>query len=178
MLQSLIQEITIRSQTINLEVRLATLPVILESRSAGAGTANSCGGRIRVKAPVDVPSVRVSIPAELKRTGQETRLLVHWALDIEARKPDRSLLRLLGQARQFGMMVMDGQGRSVRKLAAEAGVSPSYFTRLFRLQFLAPEIVQAILPGEQPPGLTANRLKLAGTLACAWSEQRRQLGFD
>ena len=65
----------------------------------------------------------------------------------------------------------------MRKLAAEVGVSPSYFTCLFRLSFLSPEIVQAILHGRQPPGLTANKLKLAGTLAATWSDQRRQLGF-
>jgi len=62
-------------------------------------------------------------------------------------------------------------------LANEAGVSPSYFTRIFRLSFLAPEISQTILHGRQPTTLTAKNLMLQGKLALAWSKQRAQLGL-
>jgi len=41
-------------------------------------------------------------------------------------------------------------------LAKREGVSPSYFTRLVRLSYLAPEIAQAILDGRQPRDLTAD----------------------
>ena len=125
----------------------------------------------------DVPVTILAVPAQMKRTGQETRLLIQGASSTIDREPDRNLLRLLAQARRFGAMVLHGQGKSVRTLAAEAGVSPSYFTRLFRLSLLAPEIVQAILHGRQPHGLTANTLRLTIMLAPAWSDQRRQLGF-
>jgi site-specific DNA recombinase len=62
-------------------------------------------------------------------------------------------------------------------LAAEAGVNKSYFSRVFRLSFLAPEITKAILHGRQPPELTANWLMLTIKLHPAWPEQRRQLRF-
>ena len=35
-------------------------------------------------------------------------------------------------------------------LAKREGVSPSYFTRLVRLSYLAPDIAQAIVDGRQP----------------------------
>ena len=41
-------------------------------------------------------------------------------------------------------------------LAKREGGSPSYFTRLVRLSYLAPEIAQAILDGRQPRDLTAD----------------------
>jgi hypothetical protein len=43
-------------------------------------------------------------------------------------------------------------------LAKREGVSPSYFTRLVRLSYLAPDITQAILDGCQPRDLTADEL--------------------
>jgi hypothetical protein len=53
---------------------------------------------------------------------------------------------------------MQEQGKSISELAGNVGVSPSYFTRVLRLSFLAPEIVRAILSGRQPPHLTAKHL--------------------
>jgi hypothetical protein len=54
-------------------------------------------------------------------------------------------------------------------------VSPSYFTRLVRFSYLAPDIAQAILDGRQPRDLTVD--KLLARLPLAWHEQRSVLGF-
>jgi hypothetical protein len=53
----------------------------------------------------------------------------------------------------------------------------SYVTRLLRLSFLAPDIVAAILKGEQPAELTASRLAQWKNLPLDWTEQRKVLGF-
>lgn len=54
----------------------------------------------------------------------------------------------------------------------------SYATRLFRLTLLlAPNIVGAILNGDQPPELTARRLMDDTRLPLDWNEQRRSHGF-
>lgn len=45
---------------------------------------------------------------------------------------------------------MNSNGKPIQDLAAEVGVSPSYFTRVLRLSFLAPEITRAIIQGRQP----------------------------
>ena len=95
-----------------------------------------------------------------------------------ARQPNRSLLRLIGQARHFQDLVISKDGCSFRELAARVGVSPTYFTRVFQLSFLAPDITTAILQGRQPPELSAIRLMRAGHIEPCWEKQRRQLGFD
>ena len=87
-------------------------------------------------------------------------------------------MRLLGQARRFNDLVMSSKGATITEMAATVGVSRSYFTRVFRLSFLAPEITKTIVGGRQPPELTANKLILAGKLPSAWSDQRRHLGLD
>jgi hypothetical protein len=62
-------------------------------------------------------------------------------------------------------------------LAKREGVSPSYFTRLVRLSYLAPDITEAILDGHQPRDLTANKLLAYSRLPLAWHEQRTVLRF-
>ena len=62
-------------------------------------------------------------------------------------------------------------------LAKQEGVSPSYFTRLVRLSYLAPDITRAILDGRQPRGLTADKLLVQSRLPLAWHDQRTLLGF-
>src|SRR5262249_49879179 len=62
-------------------------------------------------------------------------------------------------------------------LAKRQGVSPSYFTRLVRLSYLAPDITEAILDGRQPRDLTADKLLAHSRLPLGWHEQPTVLGF-
>jgi len=106
-----------------------------------------------------------------------TKLLIE-GQSGHAGKPDRSLLRLIALARQLNDLVMSGNGQPIQDLAAEAGLSRSYFTRVFRLSFLAPEITKAIVQGRQPVEFTAIKLMRAGQFPLLWPGQRRQFGFD
>jgi len=108
----------------------------------------------------------------------EMKVLIRGETEAARRQPDRSLTRLLGQAHRFNELVMSGKGTTITDLGAKVDVSRSYFTRVFRLSFLAPEIAKAILQGRHPPELTANTLIRAVKLPCAWSDQRRRLGLD
>ena len=141
--------------------------------------------RLTTSVMADGPTQLLSIPAQVRRTGMQMKLLIQGATGTARREPDRSLLRLIAQARRFNEMVMNGHSagppsagrKTITELANEAGVSPSYFTRIFRLSFLAPEISKTILHGHQPTTLTAKNLMLQGKLALAWSKQRAQLGL-
>ncbi len=125
----------------------------------------------------DEPSITLSVPARLKRTGLETRLLIDGAGGGPRREPDHSLLRLLGQACRFNEMVMNNQGKTMAELAIEADVGGSYFTRILRLSFLAPDVVKTILRDRHPIELTAKRLAGDTRLPLAWQEQRARLGI-
>ena len=57
------------------------------------------------------------------------------------------------------------------------GVTDSYFSRVVRLAYLAPDITAAILDGRQPATLNAAWLAQTSELPLAWSEQRKVLGF-
>lgn len=127
--------------------------------------------------PDQGPSTVLTIPARVKRTGMAKKLVIEGQTETAA-KPNRSLLRLIAQARQFSDLVASSNGRPIRDLADEAGVSRSYFTRVFRLSFLAPGITKAIIQGRQPAEFSAIKLMRAGPFALRWSDQRREFGFD
>lgn len=143
--------------------------------------------RSRLPAPIDpqriveqpgmaeVPVLTLTIDCELKRVGMEMRFLIDG--DAPRRVPDRSLKRLLAQAQRFQEMVLRGDGRSITALATEAGVGDSYFSRLLRLSFLAPDIVAEVLANRHPIQLNAQRLVTLGDLPIAWTDQRTCLGI-
>src|SRR6202045_4240336 len=84
---------------------------------------------------------------------------------------------ILIRARRFNATLLDSDGVPFAALAQREGVSPSYFTRLVRLSYLAPEITEAILDGRQPRDLNADKLLAHSRLPLAWHEQRTVLGF-
>jgi len=176
-LHVLVARVDVRPEAVDSAIRPAALPALVgpEVNLAGLATAVMADG----------PTQLLSIPAQVRRTGMQMKLLIQGAASTAGREPDRSLLRLIGQAHRFHEMVMNGQSgdpssagrKTITELASEAGVSPSYFTRIFRLSFLAPEISKTILHGGQPTTLKAKNLLLHGQLALAWSQQRAQLGL-
>ena len=92
-------------------------------------------------------------------------------------KPDGRLIKLLIRASRFNAALAGSDGVPFAALANQEGVSPSYFTRLVRLSYLAPHITRTILDGRQPPALTADKLLAHSRLPLAWHEQRTVLGF-
>jgi site-specific DNA recombinase len=117
----------------------------------------------------------LSIPARLKRTGKELRIVVSDGL--EPATPDVGLVRLLVRANAIRDQLLADRSLTFEDIAKTEGVVPSYATRLFRLTVLAPDIVSAILTGKHPPELTARRLMDDTRLPLDWNEQRRFLGF-
>jgi len=81
------------------------------------------------------------------------------------------------RARRFNAALTQGEGIAFAALAQREGVSRSYFTRLVRLSYLAPDITQAILDGRQPCDLTPEKLLAHSRLPLAWHDQRIVLGF-
>src|SRR5215475_6979180 len=81
------------------------------------------------------------------------------------------------QARRFNATLVGSDEVPFAALAEREGVSLSYFTRLVRLSYLAPDITHAILDGRQPHDLTAEKLLEHSRLPLAWHDQRTALGF-
>src|SRR5207248_8232000 len=119
----------------------------------------------------------LAVPIRLRRSGREIKMLIDGADAFATAKPDARLIKLLIRARRFNATLIDSNGVPFAALAKHEGVSPSYFTRIVRLSYLAPDITQAILDGRQPRDLTADKLLAHSRLPLTWQEQRTVLGF-
>jgi len=119
----------------------------------------------------------LSVPIRLRRSGREIKMLIDRADAFATAKPDERLIKLLIRARRFNATLVDGDGVPFAALAKHEGVGSSYFTRIVRLSYLAPDITQAILDGRQPRDLTADKLLAHSRLPLTWDEQRTVLGF-
>lgn len=92
------------------------------------------------------------------------------------RKPDKQLMVLLRNARAAQALFDAHRELDLAGLARRFGRSPGHFSRLIRLNYLAPDIVAAIADGTQPIGLDRKTLGSAH-IPLDWAVQRRMLGF-
>jgi hypothetical protein len=67
---------------------------------------------------------------------------------------DTTLVKALARAFRWRRMMEAGRYGTIDELAAAEKINSSYVSRLLRLTLLAPDIVEAILDGRQPEGMT------------------------
>jgi len=80
------------------------------------------------------------------------------------------------RANQFKDLLFADQHASMDEIATHFDVSKGDVSKLIRLAFLAPDIVQSILDGTGPVSLTADRLRRLSELPTCWQAQQRLLG--
>ena len=120
--------------------------------------------------------MRLEMPSTLKRCGSEVRLVVPPASGGEmAARLSPSLLKALARAHDWYERVLAGKAHDITSLSRLVGLSERYVSRVSQCAFLAPDIVESILEGHQPPDLTF--AKLCEELPLDWAEQRKKLGF-
>jgi hypothetical protein len=81
----------------------------------------------------------------------------------------------LARACRWKKLLDDGKFESVSDLAREIGIDVSFAARLLRLTRLAPDIIEAILAGEEPSGLSLTTLTKVKPLI--WMEQMERTGM-
>jgi site-specific DNA recombinase len=145
-LNALIDRIVVGVDQIDIRLRSAQLGALLDVAATPLPSATD--DKIRI----------MSVPIRLRRAGSEIRMRIDGADPFATAKPDVRLIKLLLRARRFNTTLDGSDGVSFATLAEPEGVSRSYFTRIVRLSYLAPDIAQAILDGRQPHDLTADKL--------------------
>lgn len=128
-------------------------------------------------APLTSKSAVLSLP---KGWQEKTLLDGHRHLVILAPGAERlkqtSLLRAIQKSRQWTDMLINGEAGNVTDLAEKLGYKPSYVTRILSLNNLAPDIVESILAGTEPEGMSIAKIT-ALPIPEDWNEQRRLYGF-
>lgn len=112
----------------------------------------------------------------LPRRGVEAKFVLQQG--VAAQTPDLGLIQIIARSHRWRERLVSGEHATLSALAEAEGVSRWDVNRHLPLTFLAPDIVQAILEGRHPVGLTVNKLKRALPLPLDWRKQRMTLDFS
>jgi hypothetical protein len=123
-------------------------------------------------------SLTVRVPLTIRhRPGRKTVITPEPVTEVlPATAPtyaDPALVKALARAHRWKRLLESGRYNSLGELAAAEKLDRGYLGRILQLTLLAPDLIEDILDGRQPPELSLPRL-LAG-LEPSWAEQRRLL---
>lgn len=119
-------------------------------------------------------TLTVVIPLRVKPRGGRKAMVTPGVLALE-RRQDITLIKAVARAFRWRRMLETGRFATINELAAAEKINSSYVSRVLRLTLLAPDIVEAILDGRQPEGMT-----LPATLKpfmAEWNQQRWAIGL-
>lgn len=114
------------------------------------------------------------ISVRVKRSGLALKLISPDGAYAIGSAPDAALVQLIVQAREWWAQLGSGQ-RDIASLAQEEGVSASWMTRVVRLAFLSPCVVEAILVGRMRAGISSKTLLGSDGVSADWEKQYARL---
>jgi len=123
-------------------------------------------------------NILIRIPMRFKKRGGRKEIIAPEGLESAfptAAPVQEPIVTALARARRWQQTLDAGEVASVTELAERLNVDRSYAARILRLNLLAPDIVEAILAGREPSGLSL--ANLTQTLPVLWDEQRELFGF-
>jgi hypothetical protein len=118
-------------------------------------------------------TITIRVPLTLKKRGGRKLIITPGGGEAKGKvetSVDPSLVKALARAFRWRGMLESGAFATIQELAAAEKINSSYVSRMLRLTLLAPDMVEAILDGRQPDGVT-----LAGMLEgvpVGWGEQK------
>jgi len=120
-------------------------------------------------------SISLTASVRLTRTGRAIRLVQRDGRPMSQGRPDPGLVELLRKGHSWWQQLQTGTV-DIATIARNEKVNDSWVSRLVRLNFLAPAIVEAILAGTQPASVSATSLRTA-KLPIGWNEQIAMFGM-
>ena len=105
-------------------------------------------------------STTVVIPFTSRKRGGRKLILMPDGMQASPQsraRPDSALLKALARGFRWKKMLQEVDYQTLEEIADAENINPSYVSRVLRMTLLAPEIVEAILAGRHPEGLTMAR---------------------
>jgi hypothetical protein len=117
-------------------------------------------------------TLTVHVPLTIQRRGGRKLVIAPEgsAVAVPARV-DSTLVKAMARAFRWRRMLEDGRYGTIDEIAAAEKINDSYVSRVLRLTLLAPDIIEAILDGQQPEGLILPALMKP--FPADWGKQRQ-----
>jgi hypothetical protein len=120
----------------------------------------------------------VQVPLRIRRRSGRKEIIApdNGAEGFKPRsRTNEPLALMLARAHRWQGLLESGRYASIRELALDVGVDNSYLARVLRVTLLAPDVIESILNGTEPDGLSLGKLYRAPIV---WEEQRREMEQD
>lgn len=120
----------------------------------------------------DGDAIVVRIPVRFYRRNGRQMVLTHAGNNGDGkdeRESSGTLISALARAYRWQEQLESGECVGLEDLAAANGVDRTYVGRILRLTSLAPEIVERILDGDEPEGLSLRKIQKG--FSSQWTEQ-------
>jgi hypothetical protein len=117
--------------------------------------------------------ITVRVPLKIRRRPGRKTVVTPVVDGLPAHtttRADPTLLKALARAFRYQRMLDVGRYSSISEMAAGEKLDRGYLGRLLQLTLLAPDIVEAIVDGRQPEGVTVPGL--LQNVPDNWAEQR------
>ena len=110
-----------------------------------------------MKSTATPDTITIHVPFRIIKRGGRKEVQLPPGAPVQ-RRTDNTLIKALARAFRWKRMLESGEFATINELAEHEGIAPSYMTRVLRLTLLAPDIVEAILDGQQRSEVTLRRL--------------------
>jgi len=115
-------------------------------------------------------TIRVVIPLTIRKRNGRPRILPPDEVTVrDGRSQDPHVLRAIARAWNWRRQLETGAASTIQDIAAAEKVSDRFVSRMMRLAFLAPQVLERLVIHRMPPALS-----LAELIALAdrpWAEQ-------
>lgn len=115
-------------------------------------------------------TIRVVIPLTIRKKNGRPKILPpadHGP--AETRAQDAHVLRAIARAWNWRRRIERGEASTIADIAKADNVSDRFVSRMMRLAYLAPDVLEKLLIHRIPPALSLNDLIAAADLP--WAEQ-------
>lgn len=158
-------------------VRSVLIRVDLSDKSVGI---QICGkqliqalrGTLNARPDDETRPIKITADIKLAPTQNGSKIV------IGSVTPGRNMQLVKAIARSFlwNEQFITGEKKTIKQIGDDNNISAiSYISRVMRLRFLAPDIIESILEGTQPIEWTVEKLFTVQTFD--WQEQRKALGL-
>jgi len=122
-------------------------------------------------------TISVYVPITFKRAGGRNFIMTPTESVQQYEPPHEKepLINALIRAFAWKEAIDNGVYQSIREISKKEKISESFVSRIYRLTFLAPDIIEAILDGKQPKTLTLT--ECTKPFPIEWEAQRIKFGF-
>ena len=128
------------------------------------------------KSPADPEDgICLTVPAKRMRRDGAVHLIIPANASVPTQNSRPALIKAVARGRAWYDQIIAGHLPDLKSLARKTGLTAYYVKNVLSCAFLAPDIVEAILDGRQPPTLKLR--DLYKSIPLSWAEQRKQFGF-